>query len=79
MPFAILAFEAPEEVLAARVRARAAAGTDPSEADVDIMRRQLRRWRPPAPEEADRVLRFGPDDGPEAVVRAVRDWLGGSR
>ncbi len=79
VPFAILAFEAPEEVLAARVHERAAAGADASEAGVEVMRRQLGRWTPPAPEEADRVLRFGPGDGPETVARAVRDWLGGGR
>lgn len=75
IPFAILAFEVPEAALVARIEARLRAGADPSEADVEVMRRQLGRWRPPADDEADLVLRFGPDDGPERVAAAVRAWL----
>lgn len=42
IPFFILHCHAPEPVLKARIEARAVQATDPSEADVAVMRRQLR-------------------------------------
>lgn len=51
VPFAILAVDAPEALLRARVAARAAAAHDPSEADLDVLARQLAAVEPLAPEE----------------------------
>ena len=43
--------QAPQEVLAGRVEARGAQGTDPSEADVEVLSWQRRHWQPLASEE----------------------------
>ncbi|OPZ05351.1 MAG: hypothetical protein BWZ09_01185 [Alphaproteobacteria bacterium ADurb.BinA305] len=66
VPFAILAFDAPEDVLRARVRARLAAGGDASEADEAVLEAQLRSREGFAAEELARVL---PID-----TRSVPDW-----
>ena len=64
--FAILAFDAPEDVLRARVRARLAAGGDASEADEAVLEAQLRSREGFDAEELARVL---PID-----TRSVPDW-----
>ncbi len=51
VPFAILAFDAPEATLRARVRQRAEAGTDASEADVAVLETQLSAREPFEEEE----------------------------
>jgi predicted kinase len=51
VPFVILGFTAPAELLAARVAARAASGRDASEAGVSVIARQLATREPLAPEE----------------------------
>lgn len=56
LPFAILAFEAPRALLEARVRQRAAAGQDASEADLQVLVRQLEAREAFSPEELPRVL-----------------------
>ncbi|HNB06000.1 MAG TPA: AAA family ATPase [Thauera aminoaromatica] len=66
VPFAILAFDAPEDVLRARVRARRAAGDDASEADEAVLEAQLRSREGFDAEELARVL---PID-----TRSVPDW-----
>ena len=47
----ILHCQAPIELLESRLESRAAAGNDPSEADVSVLRLQLERYEPPAAEE----------------------------
>lgn len=51
VPFAILAFEAPEAVLRARVAERAARGQDASEAGVAVLEHQLATREPLTPQE----------------------------
>ncbi|MBS0553919.1 MAG: AAA family ATPase, partial [Proteobacteria bacterium] len=51
VPFAILAFDAPEATLRARVAARAAQGGDASEADVAVLDMQLAQREPLADDE----------------------------
>jgi predicted kinase len=51
VPFAILHCAAPEDLLFERVRLRHARATDPSEADVDVLRRQLEYQEALRPEE----------------------------
>ncbi|HEX5037845.1 MAG TPA: AAA family ATPase [bacterium] len=51
VPFRILSFEAPDDVLKRRVSARRAAGADASEADWEIVERQKRRMEPLTPDE----------------------------
>ena len=51
VPFVILDFTAPAELLAARVATRAAGGRDASEAGVSVIARQLATREPLAPEE----------------------------
>lgn len=51
LPFAILACEAPVETLRERIRARAAAGRDASEADLAVLARQLATADPLTPAE----------------------------
>jgi predicted kinase len=49
--FALIVCSAPTEVLRARVAARAAAGTDPSEADLGVLERQLAWYEAPGADE----------------------------
>jgi predicted kinase len=48
----ILYCQAPQSVLESRVRSRAVAGTDPSEADVAVLHWQLERFEAPVPAPA---------------------------
>jgi hypothetical protein len=66
VPFAILAFEAPVETLRARVRQRAEAGSDASEADVAVLETQLSAREPFEEEELACVV---PID-----TRSAPDW-----
>jgi uncharacterized protein len=50
--FALVVCSAPVDVLRARVAARAAAGTDPSEADLDVLERQLDWFEAPGVDES---------------------------
>jgi uncharacterized protein len=56
VPLLLVVCEAPVEVLLARVRLRAVAGSDPSEADETVLQRQL-EWREAlnADEQADAI------------------------
>jgi len=51
VPFSILSFEAPDQVLKERVSMRRAAGSDASEADWEIVEKQKRWMEPLRPEE----------------------------
>lgn len=74
-PVAIVACDAPLEVLLDRVRRRAAAGTDPSDADPDVVLRQQARRQPPTADEADLVRLRGPEgsgeDADDADVEVI--------
>ncbi len=56
--FVVVDVRAPEPVLRARIAARAAAGVDPSDADLAVLDAQLRAYRPPGDDEAARTLRW---------------------
>lgn len=58
VPWRILAFDAPPEVLRERVRRRHAAGGDASEADVAVLDSQLAQREPLTPDEACHALRI---------------------
>ncbi len=66
VPFAILAFEAPEATLRERVRRRAAEGGDASEADEAVLAGQLAAREPLDAGEAAHALRID--------TRGVPDW-----
>lgn len=55
--FTLLVCEAPLEVLRARVAARAAQGSDASEAGVDVLERQLGWWQPLGEDERAAAVR----------------------
>jgi len=57
VPFAILFFDAPAEVLQLRVRRRASEGVDASEADLAVLDAQFERFEPPTADEDRYVLR----------------------
>lgn len=56
VPFVILDVRAPEQILRARVAARAATGGDASEADLAVLAHQLATAEPLSPEEQTQVL-----------------------
>lgn len=56
LPWRILAFDAPEDVLRERVRRRRASGTDVSEADETVLAAQLQRRQPLRDDEAAHAL-----------------------
>ncbi len=73
VPFVILFPQTPDAVMRARVAARAAAGTDPSEATVDVLEHQLASLRPPGDDERPALVAFdasGTVDG-AMLARAV--------
>jgi aminoglycoside phosphotransferase family enzyme/predicted kinase len=65
LPFAILAFEAPAAIVRERVRRRAAAGQDASEADEAVLARQLAGREPLAADEAARALTIDTTEAPD--------------
>jgi predicted kinase len=65
--FAIAACEAPEEVLRTRIRARARAGGDASEATLDVLARQLAAAEPLAGEELGFAVRVDTAREPAAL------------
>ncbi|HAF56342.1 MAG TPA: hypothetical protein DCL01_14280 [Thauera sp.] len=65
VPFAILAFDAPEATLRDRVRQRAEAGTDASEADVAVLETQLRAREPFEEQELACVVPIDTSSAPD--------------
>ncbi|MBI3994775.1 MAG: AAA family ATPase, partial [Nitrospirae bacterium] len=63
VPFIILHCTAPLSVLEMRLAKRAAAGTDISDADVEIMRRQLSVFEPFDREEAEHAIKVDTEKG----------------
>ncbi len=61
VPFRILSVEASEPVMRERIRQRQQAGNDASEADLDVLTRQLKLREPLAPVEQEFVLRIDND------------------
>ena len=79
--FVVLDVRAPDAVLRARLAARAAAGRDPSDADLAVLDAQLRAYRPPGDDEAARTLRWDATAEPsrEAIDAAWRARRSGRR
>jgi predicted kinase len=63
VPFAILHCTAPLSVLEARLAQRMVAGTDLSDADIEIMRRQLSVFEPFDQDEAEHVIKADTEKG----------------
>jgi len=63
VPFGILHCTAPRPVLEARLEKRAAAGTDLSDADIEIMRQQISAFEPFDPAESGRVVTADTEKG----------------
>jgi len=72
VPFAILAVDAPAALLESRVARRASAGTDASEATVDVLRTQLREREPLDPKEAACAVRIDTATDPDPSDTAAR-------
>jgi len=66
VPFLILDFEAPLEMLRKRVSTRAAAGRDASEAGLGVLERQLQGREPLTDDELARTVTIGPDKPADA-------------
>jgi len=73
VPFTVLAFDAPAAELARRVRARAAQGGDPSDADEAVLASQLRTCDPIDADEAQRTVRVA-SSGPVDVAELAAAW-----
>jgi predicted kinase len=73
LPFCIIAIEAPEPVLRARIANRAAEQTDASEAGIEVLEHQLRTHEPIAADEIGEVIVH---DGsrPVADLRSTATW-----
>jgi aminoglycoside phosphotransferase family enzyme/predicted kinase len=56
--FVVVDVRAPDAVLRERITARAAAGADPSDADLAVLEAQLRAYQPPGEDEDARTLRW---------------------
>jgi predicted kinase len=56
VPFHILDFSVPPQELRLRVKARSAAGTDPSDADLAVLEQQLKTQEPLTAEETGSVI-----------------------
>jgi uncharacterized protein len=73
VPFVIVDFVASESVLRERIANRTAAGTDASDADLAVLRHQLRTEEPFAVEESDEVVRYDANAAVE-YSRAPEAW-----
>src|SRR5690606_6068595 len=73
VPFLILHFRAPEDVLRARIVRRQAAGADASEADLDVLRVQRSREQPVHPAECNELIEIDSDE--PASIAAMVDRL----
>lgn len=78
-PALLLACTAAEDILLARVRQRAQEARDPSEADVAILREQLRKHEPPAADEGCEriIIDTGQPIDPGALARSLAARLQG--
>jgi aminoglycoside phosphotransferase family enzyme/predicted kinase len=71
-PAIVVRVEAPRDVLETRLRERAAAGGDASEADLEVLEYQLRTEEPPGDAESPQLIRFVNSDNAD-VTRLVDD------
>ncbi len=72
VPIVWVRFELPAETVLARVAARQSRGDDPSDATVEVVRRQLETFEPiGADERADAVVRVTAADDPDRIVARV--------
>lgn len=80
-PVRLIYCEAPAYTLRARIAARAASGTDPSEAGESVLEWQLARFELPRPEEPVETLRVETAEAGalEKVLQAIREALVGAR
>ena len=78
MPFTILHAHAPVAVLEARVAARAKEGRDPSEADVEVLHRQLRSHEQLQVDESGCAIALA-TNAPVDVPQLVRAWRAAPR
>lgn len=71
--FSILDFQAPEETLKVRIRQRAEAGKDASEADLAVLEKQMTSAEPLAAEELDYTVRVETENpgASEALLNAL--------
>ena len=77
-PAVVVRIEAPREVLETRLRDRAAAGGDASEADLEVFQHQLRTEEPPTDTEAPKLIRFDNVDGADitGLIADIRSRIG---
>ena len=77
IPFLVLATRATEQTLRARIATRAVAGRDASEANLDVLARQLAGLEPIVGDERELVIEFDTESLPlsEEIARAVRARL----
>ena len=73
VPLAIVDFQAPHELMRQRISARAAAGGDPSEADLAVLDLQIAGAEPLAIDEPGLVIRYDASR-PLAVADSVEAW-----
>ena len=73
VPFTLLACDAPAPELARRVRARAAAGADPSDADVRVLEDQM-RTREPLTGAEQRMTLLVDTTAPIDTAKLAADW-----
>jgi aminoglycoside phosphotransferase family enzyme/predicted kinase len=74
VPFAIVHCEAPQQALLQRLRTRAAAGVDPSDADAQVLAVQVAQQEPLSAQEAGRAVSVSTERLPDAaeLLRQVR-------
>jgi len=73
VPFGMLFCHADAAILRQRIQSRNASGSDPSEAGLEVLDKQLQSFEPPGDEELDHTLVIDTTD-PEALDQA-RTWL----
>lgn len=69
--FAVLALQAPPEVLRSRIRQRQHIGTDASDADIAVLQKQIESHKPPAQEDEPSVIMLDATQAPSTVVETI--------
>ncbi len=75
IPFVIVDVDCPRETLQARIRRRQSAGSDASEADIEVMESQRETREPLTEWEARHAVRLDCEADPDRVVEAFRAHL----
>jgi hypothetical protein len=78
VPLIVLHFQADSDTLQERIKRRQAAGTDPSEAGIEVLHAQLATQDPLQPDESDGLIEITPDSAQpaEEIARRVRAMTG---